>query len=117
MSHFLDEPIQPVFNQPPLFEKKPTCPDAFIWRGETHPVTAVLAEWVDATRHGRMSRNMRPAHARRAAVIGSWGVGRFYFRVRTASTRIFDVYYDRAPGDSTDRKGAWFVWRERDAGE
>ncbi len=43
---------------------------------------------------------------------GSWGVGRFYFRLETEGGRVFDLYYDRAPKDAGDRRGQWVLWRE-----
>jgi hypothetical protein len=43
---------------------------------------------------------------------GSWGVGRYYFRVRTDTRQVFDIYYDRAPQNIEDRKGSWFLYRE-----
>jgi hypothetical protein len=94
---FIGETGEVAFDQPPLLEKKPTCPDRFVWLGETVEIAAVLSAWVDYIRRGRMTRNMRPAHAARASQRGSWGVGRFYFRVRTEGGRVFDLYYDREP--------------------
>jgi hypothetical protein len=55
---------------------------------------------------------MAPAHAATAARRGSWGVGRFYFRVRTDREEVFDLYYDREPESAGDRAGHWFLWRE-----
>ncbi len=60
---------------------------------------------------------MRPVrfigeHLARASNVGSWGVGRHYRRVRTDSGRIFELYYDRAPRGSSDRKGAWYLFQE-----
>jgi hypothetical protein len=110
--HFFDQPIEPVFDQPPAREKTPDCPDGFVWERQTHRVTELLAAWSDFTRRGRSARNMRPEHAAVAAGRGSLGVGRFYFRVRVDSGRIFDIYYDRAPKDADRRKGSWFVYRE-----
>ena len=112
-AHFIDEPVEVIFRQPPLLEKKPTCPDAFIWRGETYAVEEMLAEWSDYTRRGRMARNMQPQHAAAASRRGSWGVGRFFYRVRVAGGRIFEIYYDRAPKDAGDRKGKWYLFSER----
>ena len=43
---------------------------------------------------------------------GSWGVGQDYYRIKTVSGRIFDIYYDRSPKSSDKRKGQWFVYRE-----
>jgi len=109
---FLDRVIQPEFETPPPLEKSPPCPDAFLWDGERFVITEKLAEWSDFTRRGRAARNMQPEHAAVASGRGSLGVGRFYFRVRVASGRIFDLYYDRAPKDSDRRKGQWFLYRE-----
>jgi hypothetical protein len=112
MLHFINEPIAVTYDQPPLLEKTPTCPQAFIWRGETFAIVELCQEWHDYERRGRFARNMQPQHAATAAGRGSWGVGQFYFRVRTAGGRCFDLYYDRAPQDAARRKGGWFLDRE-----
>jgi len=72
----------------------------------------MLAEWRDYTRRGRMARNMQPQHAAAAARRGSWGVGVFYYQVRTEDGRFFELYYDRSPKNVDARKGAWFLYRE-----
>jgi hypothetical protein len=110
---FIDEPVEIVFDEPPALEKKPECPDGFIWQGETFRVSQVLAEWFDFERRGRNAKNMRPEHASRASIHGSWGVGRFFFRVQVETGRVFELYYDRAPKDADHRKGAWFLYLER----
>lgn len=110
--HFIEEPVEALFDRPPLIEKKPPCPNGFVWRGETFAVAEMLAEWHDYNRRGRMARNMQPQHAASAARRGSWGVGVFYFRVRTSTGRVFDLYYDRSPKGVDERKGAWFLSRE-----
>ncbi len=107
--HFYDEAVEVGFDVPPLYEKKPPCPDRFTWRGQVYPVREMLAEWVDYQRRGRMARNMQPQHAAVASNRGSWGVGRFHFRVRVDSGQIFELYYDRAPKDADDRKGRWVL--------
>lgn len=109
---FLGEPIQVHFEQPPTLEKKPGCPDTFIWRERSYQIVEKLMEWHDYRRRGRMAVNMRPEHAAHAAQRGSWGVGRDYFRVRVETGQIFDLYYDRAPKDVDRRKGGWFIFRE-----
>ena len=109
---FIGEPIAADFDQPPTLEKKPGCPDRFVWRAETYPVVELLSEWFDYTRRGRAARNMQPQHAAIAEQRGSWGVGRYYFRVRVASGQIFEFYYDRAPQDADRRKVAWFLVSE-----
>jgi len=109
---FIDEPIEPYFRIPPALEKKPGCPDGFRWRNEDFSVVELLGEWVNFQRRDRMARNMEPAHAQRAKLRGSWGVGRFFFRVRVENNRIFELYYDRTPGDVDDRKGRWVLKAE-----
>ena len=113
--HFFDTPITVEFDVPPVREKSPTCPNRFIWNGETYRVSEMLAEWHDFSRRGKMARNMRPAHAAVAAGRGSLGVGRFFFRVSTQTGQFFDLYYDRAPKDASHRKGEWFLYRELSA--
>ena len=110
--HFIGEPIEVIFDQLLALEKKPPCPNGFVWHGQTYRIAAELEAWHDYERKGRMATNMRPAHAEAAAGRGSWGVGRFYFRVRVADGRLFELYYDRAPKGSKQRKGAWFLHSE-----
>jgi hypothetical protein len=109
---FLFEPVTVSFETPPLFEKRPGCPQAFTWRDQEHAVAELLREWHDYARRGKMAHNMRPEHLATASQRGSWGVGRDYFRVRTAGGRYFDLCYDRAPRDTRRRKGQWFIVQE-----
>ena len=101
------------FDSPPTLEKTPTCPQRFIWRGERFAITGVLEQWVDFHRRGKMARNMTPGHIASAARSGSWGVGRFFFRVQVSNGQLFEIYYDRAPHDADHRKGGWFLMGER----
>jgi len=110
--HFIGEPIEVCFDSPPARLKTPPCPDGFTWQGQYLHVVEKISAWHDFTRRGRMARNMRPAHATIAARRGSLGVGRFYFRVRIDSGRIFDLYYDREIKDVDDRLGHWYLYRE-----
>lgn len=112
-SHFYAEPIEAVYEKPPLLSKKPSCPQGFIWREQAFRITEMLAEWVDYERRGRMRRNMSDAHATTARLRGSWGVGRFFFRVRVEDGRVFDIYYDRSPGSAGERQGSWTLLAER----
>ena len=112
MPDFITEPIEALFDTPPVLEKKPGCPDSFVWRGQTYLVVEMLKEWHDYRRRGRASLNMAPAHAAVAEGRGSWGVGRDYYRVRVEGERVFDLYYDRAPKGAGRGKGTWFLWRE-----
>ena len=114
---FIGESIKVEFDQPPTLEKVPGCPDRFLWQGRTYDITEKLGEWHDYSRRGRMARNMSPRHLATASRRGSWGVGRDYYRVRTQSGRIFDLYYDRAPGKVGERKGGWFLFREMSTGD
>jgi len=110
--HFLDLPIEPVFDTPPTREKTPECPNGFIWENKTYCVIEMLSSWSDFKRRGKMARNMRPAHAEVASSRGSLNVGRFYFRVKVDTGQIFDIYYDRAMKNVDERKGQWFIYRE-----
>lgn len=112
-SQFIDEAIEVEFDSPLLLEKTPSCPQRFTWREHCYSITAVLEEWVDYERRGRAARNMIPAHLSAAARAGSWGVGRFCFRVTVDTGQIFELYYDRAPQDVDHRKGGWFLKGER----
>lgn len=112
---FIGEPIAVEFDSPPVRAKTPPCPDRFVWRGTTYTIVARLAEWQDFRRRGRSARNMRPENLRKAALRGSWGVGRFSFCVRVDGGRVFELYYDRAPGDADSRAGSWTLYRELSA--
>lgn len=109
---FIDEEIEVIFATPPLLIKRPGAPDGFTWGKDEHVVVEVLSEWRDYRRKGKASKNMSEPHLQAAERRGSWGVGRFYFRVRTDCERVFDLYYDRAPKAADDRAGRWFLWRE-----
>ena len=110
--HFLDQPIEPVFDTSPALEKSPDCPNGFVWEDKTYRVVEMLSSWNDFKRRGRMAQNMRPAHEAVASGRGSLNVGRFYFRVKVDTDQIFDIYYDRAMKNVDDRKGQWFIYRE-----
>jgi hypothetical protein len=109
---FIGDPIEVDFDAPPLFLKKPGVPDRFEWKGDQFEISELLGEWFDYDRRGRMSMNMRTENLRKTERRGSWGVGRYFFRVEVTSGQIFDIYYDRAPEDASDRQGHWFIWRE-----
>ena len=115
--HFLDRPIEAIFDIPPTLEKSPDCPNGFIWENNTYRITEMLSSWSDFTRRGKMARNMRPAHAAVASSRGSLNVGRFYFRVKVDTGQIFDIYYDRAMKNVDDRKGQWLIYRELGEGK
>jgi hypothetical protein len=109
---FISEEIEVEFEALPMLTKKPDPPSGFNWHDEDFKIVEVISRWFSYERKGRMTKNMRPEHLREAGRRGSWGVGRFYFRVKTVGSRIFDLYYDRAPEDAGDRKGHWYLWRE-----
>ena len=111
--HFLDQPIEAIFDTPAALEKSPDIPpNGFIWEGKTYRVLEMLSSWNDFKRRGRMAQNMRPEHATVASTRGSLNVGRFYFRVKVDTGQVFDIYYDRAMKNVDERKGQWFVYRE-----
>lgn len=106
--HFINEPIEVLFELPPLFGKTPTAPQGFIWAGQEWQIKQVLLEWKDYDRRGKSSHNMRPSNLLKAASRGSIGVGRFYFRVITVDNRIFQLYFDR----SAPKEQAWILYAE-----
>ena len=107
---FIGATIDVEFDQSPQFPRRPSCPDRWVWEGQTYHVDAVEAAWTDFERRGRMGGNMRPDHLERASRKGSFGVGRFFFRVRTPEGRVFDLYYDRAAASS--KSGGWTLFQE-----
>jgi hypothetical protein len=107
---FIGATVEVEFDQPPAFPRRPPCPDRWVWEGRTYHVASVEAEWNDFGRRGRMASNMRPDHLARAGRAGSFGVGRFYFRVRTAEDRVFDLYYDRAAA-TAGRASPWTLFQ------
>jgi hypothetical protein len=109
---YIGEPITVEFDKPPTFSKKPPCPDRIIWREKTILIIECLQEWRDYQRRGRMGSNMRPSNLKKAAVRGSWGVGRYFFRVRVVDGRLFELYYDRAPKGQSQRSGSWHLNRQ-----
>lgn len=113
---FISEEIAVGFDEPPALTKKPGPPSTFRWRDQEYRVAVVHARWFDFDRKGDMAKNMQPEHLRVARIRGSWGVGRYYFRVETEGGRTFDLYYDRAPEEAADRAGHWYLWRELESG-
>ena len=109
---FIQEEIEVRFDVQPAMVKKQGCPDRLNWRGADYLIVEILSEWHDYHRKGRMSRNMRESHANMASRRGSWGVGIDFYRVLTNTGQVFDLYYDRAPKDIDNRKGAWYLYQE-----
>lgn len=109
---FINEPIQAIFDEPPLLEKKPGCPSGFYWKQDEYLIREILSEWHDYGRRGRMAKNMKASHSSIASIRGSWGVGQDFYRIKTTNGQIFDIYFDRAPIDVNQRKGNWYIFRE-----
>jgi hypothetical protein len=110
-SHFLLEPITVAWDDPPLLQKKPRCPDRFFWNERQYEIIELLGEWRDYRRRGRRSSNMRPHRIMRARLRGSRGVGRFYFRVRVLGGRVYEIYFDRAAAGEDAAVDGWFISR------
>ncbi len=111
-STFIGESISVGYKKDPLLKKVPICPDHFNWRGKKFKVTALLSQWSDMARRGSKAKNMRPAHLTRAEKMGSWGVGRFFFRVAVENDRVFEIYYDRTPRKADAGEGQWILFQE-----
>lgn len=86
---FIGQEIRVGYRNDQIAQKSPACPDYFIWEEKSFAIAQLEQEWKDFSRKGSAGRNMRPAHLDRAQTRGSWGVGRFYFRVRTECGRVF----------------------------
>jgi len=109
---YIGETISVGFDEPPLFVKKPECPNTFFWRGRSYRVKEVISQWQDFSRQGNYSRNMKDVHLERAKTKGSLGVGRFYFRVLINDDRIFEIYYDRRIKSTYETSGFWVLFQE-----
>ncbi len=109
---FIGQEITVGYEKDRVVQKSPTCPDYFVWDHNTFVIKNVEQEWKDFSRKGNAQRNMRPAHLRRVVMKGSWGVGRFFFRVQTECSRNFEMYYDRAPHNRKNGQGVWILFCE-----
>lgn len=117
---FYADEIEVHFDEEPVLEKKPGVPSSFVWRGREYAVAELLMEWHDYRVRGKTKAFYKKERGsywvKRGARQGSWGVGRDYYRVRTASGETFEIYYDRAP---KGRKsiGQWVLSRRILEGE
>ena len=59
---FINEEIEALYRIPPTLEKKPGCPDGFVWRNDKYVVDELISEWHVYQRKGRMARNMKPCN-------------------------------------------------------
>jgi len=105
---FINDAIMVEFDRPPLYGKTPVAPNRFWWNGVLWQIKDVMLEWKDYERRGKASHNMRPTNLLKAMGRGSFGVGRFYFRVNTQQDRIFVLYFDRA----AEKDQAWILHAE-----
>jgi hypothetical protein len=76
----------------------------------------LLKEWHDYRKRGKTrsfyEKERGSYWVKSGQRRGSWGVGRDYYRVRTATGEIFDIYYDRSPKGQA-RKGQWILSRRQ----
>ncbi len=111
---FYAEEIEVRFDKEPTLEKKPGLPAAFTWRGQEYVIVELLGEWHDYRKRGTSKtfyeKERGTYWVTKTQRQGSWGVGRDYYRVRTESGEVFDIYYDRAPKGQS-RKGQWILSR------
>ena len=110
MKQFISEQIEVEFGKELILEKKPPCPISFKWQGEVFGVNELISSWFDYKRRGNKARNMRITHLARARKKGSWGAGRFYFKVKDELGNIVVIYYDRSPKNVFDKKGRWILY-------
>jgi len=108
---FIGESIEVLFDHEIIKQKSPPCPDHFIWQSRRYSITDLVQQWTDFSRKGRMQRNMSDAHRMKAEKNGSWGVGRFFFRVKVHTGQDFTLYYDRSP-QSAQKGEEWILLQE-----
>ncbi|HAF61728.1 MAG TPA: hypothetical protein DCK95_05330 [Anaerolineaceae bacterium] len=108
---FIGESIEVCYDHGIMKLKSPPCPDRFYWRSTQYTVTQLVQQWSDFSRKGRMKRNMSEAHRIKAERTGSWGVGRFFFRVKVNTGQDFTIYYDRSP-QSAQKDRSWMLFQE-----
>lgn len=115
-SRFIGAAIEVTFDRPPVLEKRTGPPDGFVWEGRSYRVVAVLREWHDYRQRGKTKafylKERGSYRAKAAERRGTWGVGRDYYRLRTESGEVFDIYYDRSPRGPGGPKGSWFLFRQ-----
>ncbi len=115
-ARFIGAPTQVAYDRSPALEKRPGPPDSFTWEGRTLRVVAVLQEWHDYRQRGKTKafyvKERGSYRAKAAERRGSWGVGRDYYRVRTDTGEVFDIYYDRSSRGPGGRKGSWFLFQQ-----
>ena len=111
---FHADQIEVRFEKEPTLEKKPGLPSAFTWHGCEYIVVELIKEWHDYRKRGKSKASYEKERGsywvRATQRQGSWGVGRDYYRVRTESGEVFDIYYDRSP-KGRERKGQWILSR------
>ena len=115
-ARFIGAPIEVQHDRPPGLEKRPGPPDGFTWEGRAYRVVTVLQEWHNYRQRGKTAafyvKERGSFRAKAAERHGSWGVGRDYYRVRTDTGEVFELYYDRAPQGMDRPKGGWFLYRQ-----
>lgn len=113
MDFHADE-IEVRFHKEPMLDKRPGLPAAFTWRGREYVIVELVKEWHDYRKRGKSKAFYKKERGSYWVTSsqrrGSWGVGRDYYRVRTESGEVFDIYYDRAP-KRRKRKGQWILSR------
>lgn len=115
-ARFIGEAITVSHSEQPALEKRPGPPASFEWQGRRYDVAELVREWHDyrprGSNHSFYEKEQGSFRAAAATRRGTWGVGRDYFRVRTESGEVFDVYFDRNPSGPGGRKGSWFLFRQ-----
>jgi hypothetical protein len=94
---FISEPIQ--------VEATGTIrqPQSFTWRGEQYRITEIILAWMDwGFPSGSSQKDWRSRRHRN------------YFRVRTESGEVFELYNERAAAGPTN---AWYLYQQLDSTE
>ena len=96
---FVSESIRPVpgtFNTSAMAKGEPGLPSRFVWRKTEYTVTSVLGKWKETTpcKSGSKEKYVR----------------KHWYRVRTASGEIMNIYFERKPLPKGQRKTRWWLY-------
>ena len=98
-SRFVSEPITPVadtMDTRRMAIGEPGLPGRFVWRDHEYAVDEVLEKWKEASgcSHGGEERYVR----------------KHWFRVRTTDGEEMNIYFERQPRSTRQRKQRWWLY-------
>ena len=105
LERFVSEPIRPIeesidFADTPVGE--PPLPRRFIWRDTEYAVEDIL-------------ERRREADRDRTHGSGEVYARKHWFRVRTTTGEIMNIYFERQPRSKAERKRRWWLYSIRES--